>query len=186
MPTVEAAAVAATTYVALFAGHQLGDHPFQSTAAAAGKSAPDHTELAQGAHPWQGWSWCIRHVAVYTAAQTACLALVSIVAPLHLIGVLAALAVSSSTHAVIDRRWLVRWFLAAKGARDWPEGPYLVDQSLHLGALLLAAVAAAAVTGLPGFTATLLASLGVVAAGLAVERHRARAALPAPIGVARH
>ncbi|MGA8114522.1 MAG: DUF3307 domain-containing protein [Actinocatenispora sp.] len=185
MPTVETAAVAAITYVGLFAGHHLGDHPFQSTAAAAGKSAPSPAELARGARPWQGWSWAVQHVAVYTAVQTACLALVALVAPLHLVGVLAALAVSASTHAVIDRRWVVRWFLAAKGAHDWAEGPYLVDQSLHLGVLLVAAVVAAVVTGVPGLIVTLAASAGVIVAGLAVERHRARVALPVPLSAAK-
>ncbi len=178
MPNVDTAAVAAVAYVALFAGHHLGDHPFQSTAAATGKSAPETAELARGAHPWRGWSWCVRHVAVYTATQAACLALVALVAPLHPVGALAALAVSASTHAVIDRRWVVRWFLSVKGAHDWVEGPYLVDQSLHLGVLLVAAVLAASVTGLPGLVIALAASVAIVAAGLLVERHRARVALP--------
>ncbi|GAA4214353.1 DUF3307 domain-containing protein [Actinocatenispora rupis] len=187
MPTVETAAVAAITYAALFAGHHLGDHPLQSTAAATGKAAPGTDELARGAHAWRGWSWCARHVAVYTAVQAACLALVSVVAPLSLIGAIAALAVSASTHAVIDRRWVVRWFLDAKGAHDWTEGPYLVDQSLHLGMLLVAAVVAAGVTGPTGLAVTLVASTAVVAAGLLVERHRARAAVPAPlVARARH
>lgn len=179
MPTVETAAVAAITYAALFAGHHLGDHPLQSTSAVTGKPAPGYDELARGAHPWRGWSWCARHVAVYTAVQAACLALVSMVAPLSLTGAVAALVISASTHAVIDRRWVVRWFLDAKGARDWAEGPYLVDQSLHLGMLLIAAVAAAAVTGLAVLAAMAVAGAALVFAALLVERHRVRIAVPA-------
>lgn len=185
MSTVETAAVAAVTFAALFAGHHLGDHPLQSPGAVAGKSAPARAELALGAHPWRGWSWCARHVAVYTAVQAACLALVALVAPLTLPGALAALAVSAATHAVIDRRWLVRWFLAAKRAGDWAEGPYLVDQSLHIAMLLLAAVAAAAVSATPALALVLVASAGLVVAALVVERRRARAATPVAVGGAR-
>jgi len=184
MPTVETAAVAAATYVALFAGHHLGDHPLQSPAAAAGKGAPSPAELARGAPPWRGWSWCLRHVVVYTAVQAVCLALLALVAPLGLTGALAALTVSAASHAVIDRRWLVQWFLAAKRADDWSEGPYLVDQSLHLGLLLVAAVAAASVRGTAGLAAVACAGAALVAAALVVERRRAHAAAPATLPAA--
>lgn len=183
MASVETAAVAAITYAALFAGHHLGDHPLQSFAAASGKSAPETAELAAGARPWRGWSWCVRHVVVYLATQTACLALASLVAPLHVTGAIAALAVSGATHAVIDRRWVVRGVLVLKRAGDWADGPYLVDQSLHLGALLIAAVLAAAVSGMTGLVACLVASGLIVVAGLAIERQRARSAIRYAAGV---
>lgn len=186
MPTVETAAVAAATYVALFAGHHLGDHPLQSPAAAAGKGAPSPTELSRGVSPWRGWSWCLRHVLVYTAVQAICLALVAMVAPVGLIGVLAALIVSASSHAVIDRRWVVQWFLAAKRADDWSEGPYLVDQSLHLGLLLVAAVAAASVRTPGGLAVVACAGAALVAAALVVERRRAAHATAAPRAVSAH
>lgn len=183
MPTVETAAVAAITYAALFAGHHVGDHPLQSRTAAAGKPAPGYPELAGGAHPWRGWAWCVQHVTVYTAVQAACLALVALVAPLTLTGAIAALTVSAATHAVIDRRWLVRWFLDAKGAHDWAEGPYLVDQSLHLAMLLVAAVMAAAVVTLFAMLWVLAAGAALLVAALAIERHRVRLAAPVPMAL---
>src|SRR6266545_2174736 len=42
--------------------------------------------------------------------------------------------------AVIDRRWMVQAIIRAKQGHDWPDGPYLIDQSLHHGVLLAAAV----------------------------------------------
>jgi hypothetical protein len=186
MPSIETAAVAAIAYAALFAGHQLGDHPFQSCTAAANKSAPSIAEIAAGAPPWRGWRYCVQHVLVYLSAQAVCLVLIALVSPLTPAGAVAALAVSGATHAVIDRRWLVRCFLVLKRADDWAEGPYLVDQSLHLAALLVAAVLAAAVTTSSGLVAVLVGSALIVLAGLAVERQRARLAVPAvPVGSAK-
>jgi uncharacterized protein DUF3307 len=183
MPTVETAAVAAIAYAALFAGHHLGDHPLQTRTAAAGKPAPGYAELAGGAHPWRGWAWCAQHVTVYTAVQAACLALVSLVAPLSLTGAIGALTVSAVTHAVIDRRWVVRWFLDAKRAHDWAEGPYLVDQSLHLAMLLVAAVVAAAVVTVVALLCVLAAGAALLVAALAIERHRVRLATPVPMAL---
>ncbi|WP_345510733.1 DUF3307 domain-containing protein [Phytohabitans houttuyneae] len=166
MSTTAGAAVAAATFVALYAGHQVGDHVIQSHAQASAKGAP----TGAGAHPWTGWPACLRHVASYGLVQAAALGLVCLVAPLRWGGVVAALAVSTGTHAVIDRRWPVRLIIRAKGCQDWPEAPYLIDQSLHAGALLVAAVAAAAVTGPVTAAAVAAGAVGLVGAALAVER----------------
>jgi hypothetical protein len=97
------------------------------------------------------------------------------------------LAVSASTHAVIDRRWVVQWFLTAKGADDWTEGPYLVDQSLHLGMLLIAAVVASTVDTAPALVTTLLVCGALLVLGLLVERHRAHSAVaPQPVSTIKH
>jgi len=183
MPTADTAAIAAITYAALFAGHHLGDHPLQPRSAAVGKAAPGYQELARGAHPWRGWAWCVQHVLVYTAVQAACLTLVTLVAPLSLVGVIGALTVSAATHAVIDRRWVVRWFLEAKGAHDWNEGPYLVDQSLHLAMLLVAAVVAVTVTSTAALSGVLAGAACLIGLALAVERYRVRLAAPAPVAL---
>lgn len=58
--------------------------------------------------------------------QAVALLLVALVAPLTLHGAVAALAISGSTHAVIDRRWIVRAIIRAKGCHNWPEAPYLI------------------------------------------------------------
>lgn len=114
MPTVETAATAACVFAALFAGHQLGDHPIQRKSAMLAKGTPDDARLADGAHPWTGWRACGQHVATYILTQAAALVPVSVVAPLTLTGGLAAMAVSASTHAVIDRRWIVHAIIRAK------------------------------------------------------------------------
>jgi hypothetical protein len=182
MPTIETAAIAACVYAALTAGHHLGDHPVQPNSVAQAKGTPEDDRLAAGAHPWTGWGACARHVATYTLTQALALAVVRVVAPLTLAGVLAALAVSASTHAVIDRRWIVRAIIRVKQCQGcWPDGPYLIDQSLHHGVLLVAAVLGAAVTTAAGVAATTASSVGLVAGALAIERRRARSA-PARIG----
>ncbi|HZM83945.1 MAG TPA: DUF3307 domain-containing protein [Candidatus Limnocylindrales bacterium] len=165
--------VVSAVFIALFAGHQVGDHVIQSDADARAKGAPTADLLARGTHPWTGWPACLRHVASYTLVQAAALALTSLVAPLTLAGVIAALTVSASTHAVIDRRWLVRWLIAVKGCHGWREAPYVLDQSIHIGVLLVASVVAAAVHT-PGAALGVLAlSAAIVVAALVFERRMA-------------
>jgi|GEM_PF-882227 len=176
MSTVGTAAIAAAAFAALYAGHQIGDHAVQTNAAAAAKGAPTADLLAAGSHPWSGWSACLRHVGTYTLTQAIALAVVRMAAPLTLGGALAALAVSAGTHAVIDRRWLVRLLIQAKGCHQWREAPYLIDQSLHVGALLVAAVLAAVVTG-GGAAVAVAAAAALVGAALVAERRLAAHAL---------
>lgn len=176
------AATAAISFAALYAGHQIGDHVVQSDWAATTKAAPSAEELAAGVPPWTGWSACLRHVVSYTGTQAVALVFVCIVAPLVLSGVVAALLVSASTHAVIDRRWIVRRLVRAKGCQNWPEGEYLIDQSLHKGALLVASVVAATVVGVVGVLAVAGAAVALLAAALVAERWLgaySRAAAPA-------
>jgi hypothetical protein len=163
----------AVLFVALYAGHQLGDHVVQSNASAMAKGAPTAELLAAGVHPWHGWAACLRHVCSYVAVQALALFLV---APLDWYGIAAALAVSGSTHAVIDRRWLVRLVIRAKGCQGWAEAPYLIDQSLHTGALLIAAVVGAAVTGTAGVVAVMASAAALVGAALVAEKRRLPAA----------
>jgi hypothetical protein len=174
MATVESAAVTACAFIALYAGHQIGDHVIQPGSAVAGKGCPGDDRLADGVRPWTGWAACLRHVASYTAAQAVAMLLIAVVAPLTPAGAAAALTVSAATHAAIDRRWLVRAIIRVKRCEDWPDAPYLIDQSLHVGALLIAAVAAGAVTTALGALLTVAASVAVVAVALAFEHTRAR------------
>jgi hypothetical protein len=167
MATAGTAAVAAIAFVALYAGHQVGDHVVQTSRDANTKGAP----TAGDVHPWTGWAACLRHVGTYTLTQAVALALARLVAPLSLAGVLSALVVSAGTHAVIDRRWIVRLLVAAKGCQDWREAPYLIDQSLHVAALLVAAVLAALATNLA--LATSVAVLVAALVGLCATAEKA-------------
>jgi hypothetical protein len=176
MSSATTAAITAVTFAALYAGHQLGDHVVQSNSTAVAKGVPEPEQLAANVSPWSGWGACLRHVGSYTSTQAAALALVWLAAPLEITGVAVALVVSASTHAVIDRRWIVRQLIRAKGCQDWPEAPYFIDQSLHVGALLLAAVLSVVVTGVAGVITVVIGALVLVAAALTTERRLAAVA----------
>ncbi len=180
-PSVTTTAAAAAAYIFLRATHALGDHPIQSDWAALHKPQPDDEQLAAGAHPWTGWAACAQHVATYGLTQAVGLLLALALSPLSAAGAAAALAISLSTHAVIDRRWLVRALIRIRHKQAWAEGPYLIDQALHHGCIALAAAAAGLVTAAgPGVTATVAAGgigaacLLLVIAGLLAEKVRAR------------
>ena len=171
-PTPATAAITAVVFAGLLAGHMLGDHPVQSDRDAASKGHPTDDQLTAGARPWTGWLHCGRHVVSYLACQAGALVLLGLVAPLSLPGLVAALVISGSTHAVIDRRWIVRKIVAAKGGcPNWPQAAYFIDQSLHYAALLLAAVAAARATTTTAAAVVTGAAVLLVAAAVAAERH---------------
>jgi hypothetical protein len=181
-PTTATAATAAVVFAALLTGHMLGDHPVQSDAIAAGKGHPTDDQLAAGVHPWTGWSHCLAHVSSYLACQAAAFLLLALVAPLTRPGLAAALAVSGTTHAVIDRRWIVRKIVAIHGETSWSEFRYHVDQSLHYAAMLLAAVAAARATTTTVAVIVAGAGTALIAAALIAEHRHGRAVTgrPAP------
>jgi hypothetical protein len=181
-PTTATAAITAVVFAGLLAGHMLGDHPVQSDTAAGGKGHPTDDRLAAGARPWAGWIHCLRHVTSYLICQGCALLLLGLVAPLSFPGLVAALAISGATHAVIDRRWIVRRILAAKGGcPGWPQASYFIDQSLHYAAMLVAAVAAARATSTLAAIVVTAAGVLLVAAALAAEHRHARTITARPV-----
>lgn len=130
------------TLLALLVGHQVGDHVFQSDRQAAGKA----TGGRSGARAMAG------HLVAYHLAVGAILALVAVVlqVPLTAGGVLAGLGFSAVTHALLDRRHLVRRVLQATGSPRFAEqtspvcGMYVADQALHWLCLLISALLVAA------------------------------------------
>lgn len=131
--------VFAVAFIALYVGHQLGDHVVQTDHQAAHKAGKGRTAVLAMAG----------HVVGYTAAQAVALALVA-GAGLTPVGIAIGLAVSATTHAFIDRRWIVQWVLRNTGSPDFAalttggmNGPHLTDQALHIGCLFLAAVTVA-------------------------------------------
>lgn len=180
-PTIATAAVTSVVFVGLLAGHMLGDHPVQSDFDSAGKGRPTDDQLAAGVPPFTGWLHNLRHLSTYLICQALAMLLLALVAPLTFPGVAAALAVSGATHAVIDRRWLVRMILAAKGGcPGWPAASYWIDQSLHYAAMLLAAVAAARATTGPTSTVVAAAAVVLIPAALIAEYRQARLAVRRP------
>lgn len=167
---------------ALGGGHLPGDIAVQTNTDATSKAFPGNDRLAGGVHPWTGWGHCLRHTLTYLTCQAVAIGLVLLVIAIPLPGMLAALAFSGATHAVIDRRWLVARLLAAKGCTSWRDAPFWTDQALHWSAIFLAALIAART-----FTfhqAALVAGFSVllIAYALFVEHRHARgvAAGPAP------
>ncbi|MGW5119175.1 hypothetical protein ACWEQ8_27585 [Streptomyces noursei] len=81
--------------------------------------------------------------------MAALLSLVWLVIPLPLAvtGLAAGFAWSMATHALLDRRWPVRWLLQHTGSPAFADlraaglnGLYLADQALHQTALLVSAL----------------------------------------------
>jgi hypothetical protein len=63
--------------------------------------------------------------------------------PVSWLGVLAGLAFSAATHAIIDRRWPVRWILNHTGSAPFAKtihGLYVADQALHWACLWVSAL----------------------------------------------
>lgn len=141
----------ASTFAALFAGHQLGDYWIQTQPQADGK----------GCHSPEGRRACAGHVATYTATTAAAVALVD-----RFTGATprpgrfaAAMAFSALTHYVIDRRTPLRRLAEATGSgrfyqlgapRDGHDdnptlgtGAHALDQAAHIACLAVTAAIAA-------------------------------------------
>lgn len=140
----DAATFAAVGFT-LYAAHHLADHVLgQTDWQACNKARPG----------WRGWSANLAHVAQYhvvlVVALVAATALLDL--PLTVLGAVLGLGFSAVTHAVLDRRWPVRWLLERTGSAPFvrlgePGGPqvglngmYLADQSLHVACLWVAAL----------------------------------------------
>lgn len=110
--------------------HQVADHVFgQNDKIAANKAKPGR----------QGWSYIYQHVFSYHVVMFMMLlitcALLNV--PVTLLGVFSSLLFSAVTHAILDRRWPVKWILDHTGSPEFAQmqtpicGMYQADQSLH-------------------------------------------------------
>jgi hypothetical protein len=140
----DTATVFAATLAALLPLHNLADHVTQTDTMARHKADPGR----------KGWAANLRHITAYHLTIAPVLALLDLV--LHLgyrpLGAILALTWSAGTHALLDRRWPVRWILIrlragafADLAGNGMNGQYLCDQALHSVALLIAALTLTAV-----------------------------------------
>lgn len=129
----------AAVYVALYVAHVVGDHWVQTDAQAAVKGAPG----------WRGRRACAAHVATYTATAALVVGAVAWRTGMHLspVAVAVGLAVSAGSHYIADRRTPLVWLADRLGtgrfvrtAGGGISGAYLLDQSWHLGWLLVAAL----------------------------------------------
>lgn len=136
----------AAVFVALYAAHEVGDHWVQTHAQACGK----------GAAGWTGRFLCAKHVATLAVTKLVALALVAAVTGLEVnpFAVAAALLVDGVSHYWADRRTTLEALadkIAGKGdfyrfgdgsAAPTGTGAYALDQSWHVGWLLVAALIA--------------------------------------------
>ncbi|OXY97820.1 DUF3307 domain-containing protein [Streptomyces sp. 2R] len=122
----------ASLFVLLYLGHLLADYPLQT----------DHKADRCAA----GWAANLRHAATHVATCAAALALGVLVLDdmtMSLPVVVAALLWIGGSHAFIDRRWPVQWWMNHTGQTSWAAngGAAHVDQTAHILALVLAALA---------------------------------------------
>ncbi|MGW5295495.1 DUF3307 domain-containing protein [Streptomyces bacillaris] len=129
----------ASLFVLLYLGHLLADYPFQS----------DHQATHKAERTTTGWAAALTHAATHVATCTAALTLGALVlddVALSLPVVAAALVWIGASHAFIDRRWPVLWWMRRTGSTAWIAhgGAAHVDQTAHILALVLAALALSA------------------------------------------
>jgi hypothetical protein len=137
------ALVFAVAMATLVAAHQLADHIVQTDTDANAKAAPG----------LNGWRHLLIHVGTYHATALVMLLItaVSLHVPLTAFGMVAGLGFSAASHAILDRRWPVRWILEHTGSAAFADrmspicGMYLADQALHYGCLWVAALLIATV-----------------------------------------
>ena len=134
----------AELFIALYAGHAVGDHWVQTS----------HQAGVKGEIGWRGRRACAAHVATYTATQVFFLAAAGIVLHLHVSSsqFWAGLAVSAVTHYFADRRAPLRRLARLLGSEQFYDlgrnpqrpclgtGAYALDQSWHIGWLFVAAL----------------------------------------------
>ncbi|MYR71307.1 DUF3307 domain-containing protein [Streptomyces sp. SID4925] len=130
----------ASLFVLLYLGHLLADYPFQT----------DHQAAHKADRCAAGWFANLRHAGTHVLTCGAALALGAAVldgVALSVPVVVVALVWIGSTHAFIDRRWPVQWWMSHTGQTSWAAhgGAAHVDQTAHILALVLAALALAAV-----------------------------------------
>lgn len=114
--------------------HNLADHVLgQNDQQAANKAKPGRV----------GWSHVLQHVLAYHIILATMWLVTMAVFDLSVgaTGFIVALLFSAVTHALLDRRWPVRWILEKTGSPEFAKmqtpinGPYQADQALHEGAL---------------------------------------------------
>ncbi|WP_031096280.1 DUF3307 domain-containing protein [Streptomyces sp. NRRL S-15] len=129
----------ASLFVLLYLGHLLADYPFQT----------DHQAAHKADCGRAGWSANLRHASTHVVTCGLALLLGAVVlddVALSIPVAVLALVWIGATHAVIDRRWPVQWWMHRTGQTQWAQhgGAAHVDQTAHILALVLAALALAA------------------------------------------
>lgn len=129
----------ATIFILLYVAHLTADYVIQTDHQAAHKA--DRTRA--------GWAANAAHAGTHTATTAVALALGCWALDMTINPVAAATATAwiTGSHAFIDRRWPITWWMTHTGSTDWISrgGAAHVDQTAHILALTMAAFALAAV-----------------------------------------
>ncbi len=143
-------ATVALTFIAMYVGHQVGDHWVQTS----------HQAGCKGARTRKGQIACAKHVVTYTITQLVAIALLAAVADFQVspVGLFACLTFSAVTHYAIDRRYTLAelarvlgkaQFYALGAPRENKDdnpslgtGAYALDQSAHYACLFVGAILA--------------------------------------------
>jgi hypothetical protein len=126
----------AVTLAVLYAAHSVADHWIQT----------DHQAVAKGARTRAGQLADLRHVTTYTLTLAAALAVAAWRVGLHYdpAHVPAGLALNAITHYWADRRVYLLALARRIGKSGWldtdPQAAYQLDQSWHIGCLLVTAL----------------------------------------------
>ena len=123
----------ATVFVLLYVAHLTADYPGQTDHQAAHKADPG----------WAGWRVNLVHAGTHAALTAAALGIAAVtVAPsLTVAGAVAGIGWVTVSHAVIDRRRIVAWWMDNTGQVAFRQagGAAHVDQAAHLLALAIGA-----------------------------------------------
>jgi hypothetical protein len=123
----------AAVLLLLYVAHLVADYALQTDAMSAHKAGPG---LA-------GWRANLTHASVHAAGYLVLLFGAGALLHLHFgVGlVLGAVAWVAGTHAFIDRRWLVTWWMEHTGSKDFIAvgGAAHVDQVAHIALGILPA-----------------------------------------------
>ncbi|MCX4826599.1 DUF3307 domain-containing protein [Streptomyces sp. NBC_01142] len=129
----------ATVFVLLYAAHLIADYALQT----------DHQAEHKAERGVTGWCANLSHAATHVLVSAVLLSLGTVVLDLSLSGPVTAAVLGwiGASHAFLDRRWPVLWWMEHVG--NAPQcaargGAAFVDQTAHVTALVLAALAAAA------------------------------------------
>lgn len=127
---LESAVVFAAVGFTVNAAHEISDHVLgQTDKIAANKVKPGRV----------GWSHILQHVFQYHVVMVVMLliAIALLNLPVTLLGFASGITFSAVSHAIIDRRWPIKWMLEKTGSPGFAElqtplcGMYLADQSTH-------------------------------------------------------
>ncbi|MCX4863476.1 MULTISPECIES: DUF3307 domain-containing protein [unclassified Streptomyces] len=128
----------AALFVLLYVAHLLADYPFQT----------DHQAGCKAEKSAAGWRANLVHAGTHVLTTAAALAVGFVVLDLPLTVPAAAVALLwiGATHSIIDRRWPVLRWMERTGQVEFVKhgGAAHVDQTAHITALLIAALALAA------------------------------------------